>query len=356
MRDSLHATHRAFVEALEKRVKAPGPERLARLVRELSTRGEGPEPSTREHLAARAHFFLTTDVAKLWQPGLEAVSACELLSRKEISVLDLHAGLGTATAGMALLLAAVGFRGRLKATLSETDSTLSGMARHAVDALCDSLPFRIETSFATAPDAGRHDLVLLFDPVSRGQLPADPQEIRKLAGSVLGSRVKKTGALVLVDQAARAVARSVATAATLLAADGRPVYAPCLCPAKGGPCECPYASRPGRFCFHSQPVPLTPLIQSAAARSGLDRTEVNYTYLLATASGSTLSSPEVAADQVAGRVISHPNRVKKGFTYFVCTGRDVVQGFAPRLLDDGVTRGGRLPHGTVVVLSTGRSE
>jgi len=366
LKEALRKVHAAFLEALAVAVRAPAPEKLARLVRELTGKGDAgddPDPEraapprlTREHLSARAHFFLATDVAKLWLPGTEALAVCDLLSRKEISILDLHAGLGTATAGIALLLAASGFRGRMNATLVHEDDSLTAMSRSVADALTRSLPFRLEVDFERGPGQDRHDLVMLFDPIAQGYVPSDSPEIARLARTLVAKRLKKTGALLVVDQAARAVARAMAGAPSLMASAGHPVYSPCPCPGGDASCPCPYAARPGRFCFHSHQAFLTPLIQSAAARSGFDRTEVNYTYLLAAASGVRQSLPPTSEGQVAGRIISYPNRVKKGFTYFVCTGREVVQGFASRLLPDGVTRGGRLPHGTLVVLSEGRTE
>ncbi|MBM4353802.1 MAG: hypothetical protein FJ109_08395, partial [Deltaproteobacteria bacterium] len=147
LRDSLREIHARFLEALANRVRAPGPERLARLVRRLvetassqeSEGAGGPAAgqrdaapasgaNSRELLAARAHFFLATDVAKLWLPGLEAAAACDLPSRRELSVLDLHAGLGTATAGIMLLLAASGYKGRVRSVLTEHDPASAGIA------------------------------------------------------------------------------------------------------------------------------------------------------------------------------------------------------------------------------------
>lgn len=122
------------------------------------------------------------------------------------------------------------------------------------------------------------------------------------------------------------------------------LFAPCKPPL------CEQLEKPNGFCFHAQKVPMTPLLQRISAFSGLDRYEVNYAYLTLSPKAMRQPHPELPEGAVAGRIVSFPKRVKKGFNYFVCTPEGLIVAFAARFLPETTTKGGRLPHGTLVTV------
>jgi len=169
-----------------------------------------------------------------------------------------------------------------------------------------------------------------------------------LVRQLLKRKVKRSGFLVIVEPALKRFARKMAEIGAAFQAGGGCLAAPCLAAA-----GCPYLLRKDRFCFHAISVPLSPLLQSVSARSELDRHEVNYSYLTFSPEDFEQELPECGEGTMAGRIVSFPKRVKKGFNYFVCTGEGVIQGFAPRVLPDGNSKGGKLKHGTMVVVGKG---
>ena len=347
--------HRAFVDALQLLVPPPPPERLARdagVVSAIYNSFLDEQAAGRPDLSdARLHYFMPTDLAKIWLPFGELAGALELPRRKMISILDLGAGTGTASIGLVMLLAKLGFEGKLSLTLVEPDRTVARLAPAALGALKDVCDLRFRESvrgddvdgFLRARLPERFDLVLMLDVLTE-MFPRDDYVagVGALATRLLKDKVKRTGFLVLVEPALKKVSELLSQVGTEHARSGGAVYGPCP---TGG--RCPAIERKGGFCFHSAVVPMSPLLQSVSARCGLARHEVNFSYLSISPSGRM---PPAPAFESWGRIVSFPRRVKKGFNYHVCTPGGLSVAFAPRFLADGSTRGGRLKHGTIVKL------
>ena len=250
-----------------------------------------------------------------------------------------------------MLLAKLGFEGKLSLTLVEPDRTVARLAPAALGALKDVCDLRFRESirgddvdgFLRARLPERFDLVLMLDVLTE-MFPRDDYVagVGALATRLLKDKVKRTGFLVLVEPALKKVSELLSQVGTEHARSGGTVYGPCP---TGG--YCPAIERKGGFCFHSAVVPMSPLLQSVSARCGLARHEVNFSYLSISPSGRM---PPAPAFESWGRIVSFPRRVKKGFNYHVCTPGGLSVAFAPRFLADGSTRGGRLKHGTIVKL------
>jgi len=357
----LCAAHERFTQALARLRKPPSPEQTAAQVKKLSLIYNSLSPASPynrpELVDARLHFFMPSDIVKVWGPMGEVVELA-VFSKREISVLDLGCGAGTASVGLAMVLAAAGFAGTVSFTLVEPDPALLRHLRVSFQALRDAgivrhrtrmEPVTLEEHLAARRTA-RHDLVVALNVLCEAfSGPEYLSATRALVKTLLRDRLGREGVLLVIEPALKRFARLVAELGDRCRDEGTALYAPCL----AGP-PCPQRDSAGRaFCFHSCPVPVSPFLQSVSARSGLDRHEVNYAYLSLTPGRLRLFEEMEKEDGeacFAGRIISFPKRVKKGYHYFVCTGRGVVQGFAPRMLPDGRTRGGRLRHGTLVRL------
>lgn len=309
----------------------------------------------KDQLQARLHFYLPTDIPKLWLPLFEALEATGLQERKRLEILDLGAGAGTASIGASLVLQQRGFAGALQFDLVEPDRLLAGAQEKFIEALAatgtrvegrKNHPQSIEAYLSTRRE-DRFDLVLavnvfneLFDEEHY------EEETARLVQRLMREKVKKGGALVVIEPALRNISRLVSATVTRLNAGKTPVHAPCV------PSVCPMLTWKQRFCFHSIVVPPHSILQSVAARSGLDRHEVNYSYftLLSGVEPLPTEPPADGEGTLTGRVISFPRKVKLGYQYHVCTSRGVIRAIAPRWLMGETVRGRMLPFGSTVTL------
>lgn len=350
--------HRQFTRQLEQQSRIGSPEKLALAVREVSDIYNRllhrPASGRRDLACARLQFFLPTDLPKVWLPLAELLPHMELDKRRELSVLDLGAGAGTVTAGLVFLLQQMGFAGTVNVTQVEPDSVVGNLARETMSALRQVTTVQVRERmlienldrFLKRPVERRFDLVIMLDVLTEMyDKSCYAAEVTRLAQQLMSQQVKRTGYLVLIEPALKEVSRLLSEAGGKLGAIA-PVVAPCP---TGG--QCPALEKQGGFCFHSISCPLSPLVQSVSARSGLARHEVNFSYLTLSPRGAELPVPEVEEGLQLGRVVSFPRRAKKGFHYHVCTRHGLHVAWTPRFLADGEIRGGRLKLGTVVALA-----
>lgn len=362
LREKLTDLHGVFEKTFQQLVSPPGPEPLARQARHLSQiyNNLSPEnPYGRAELAeARLHFFMPTDIVKVWGPTAEVMPALLEGKSGHMDILDLGCGTGTASLGLAMMLAACGYHQEVRFTLVEPDSAVNRYLKSTMEALDRTRMVQskrtihqasIEEYLHSAKDQ-RFDLVVILNVLSE----AFPEEAYvegtyALVERLLKEKVKRNGFLIVVEPALKRFARKIAQVQQLCDERAHPPFAPCL--ATGG---CPQTEQRETFCFHSAKVPMSPLVQSVAARSQLDRHEVNYSYLTLSPSKRGQYGEEPEPGETIGRIISFSKRVKKGFGYFVCTRDGIINAFAPRILPDGETKGGKLPHGTIVRIRQGR--
>ncbi len=358
--DELRLLHGQFMEVFTRLVPPPHPVRLATQARRLSEVYNHLAPGNpygRPELAdARLHFFMPTDIVKLWGPLLELAATLPMPGRKHLSILDLGGGTGTGCVSAAMVLAALGFTGRVDFTVVEPDTAVNRHLKKTFEVLreCRFVTFEakvemvsIEDFLASKGKRKQHDLVLLINVLSEAFDDAD-----YAAGAaawfkqIVREQTTRQGFLVVLEPALRRFSRLLSEAGDLCRQAKLPLLAPCR------PGVCPHLANDKGFCFHSMRAPLTPLMQSVSARSGLDRHEVNFAYLTFGTGEQAVELPETGPREIVGRTVSFPRRIKKGFNYHVCTANGLLVAFAPRLLADGETKGGKLPLGTLVTIAS----
>jgi hypothetical protein len=263
--------------------------------------------------------------------------------------------------------------------LVEPDPVVVRYVDPVMDTVRSAVSFRVEHRLEPFDMAGylerrpdqRFDVVVLLNVAAEAFSAAQYVDgLHGLVRRLLAEKVKKGGLLVVVEPALKRFSRMLSEVAARHRQGGGEVWAPCV--AAG---TCPELARSDGFCFHSIPVPLSPVVQSISSRSGLKRHEVHFSYLSllpkakrmlestpcgragqATASPSEgdTSGTSKEAGSIPGRVVSFPKRGGKGFTYWVCGPAGLLHAFAPPRIggEDGI-RGGRLPHGTIVEIALG---
>ncbi|MBM4372811.1 MAG: hypothetical protein FJ098_14250, partial [Deltaproteobacteria bacterium] len=263
---------------------APAATVLVEAVRRLSeiytARREESPFRNRRLLQARLHFFMPTDIPKIWLPLGELMARRpELLERPVLRLLDLGAGAGTASLGALVLLKVLGYRGTVRITAVEPDPLLRDPLLRALDVAGESLGIPLEVTHHTAglqpwlaaspPRSGsreeRWDLALALDVLTEALAPeAYPEEGLELARRLL-RRLDPGGAAILVEPALREPSRRLSRLRDRLRAEGLPVFAPCL--AEG---PCPELAADG-YCFHAIQVPLNAWLQKLGDLAGLRR-------------------------------------------------------------------------------------
>lgn len=296
-----------------------GTKELISAVAELSRvyNGLAPGLSARgpRALSARLGFSFPRDVAKAASAVQELIGAGLLdVAGGTLSLLDIGAGMGAMTVGVAIALARAGQRGRIDATWVDADldamrageSLLRGASRIA----------DIEVSVRGLSQRDVKDAVGTFDLVVVGQVVSEldvdldeTQRAEKHAQwleTILLDRVREHGALVIIEPALRDRTRHLHRVRDRLAASQAvTIFAPCLHRA-----ACPALSAKGDWCHEDLPIDLPEWLVPIARGAGLRWEGLTFSYLIVRRDGATLSG---AANAGAGlvRVVSSA-RVTKG--------------------------------------------
>ncbi len=227
-----------------------------------------PRRWTRELTAARLHFFLVRDAAKVssalrdipfwWGAGAA------------LHLHDFGAGLGASALGAALGLRARGVSAPLEVHVGDQDAAGLAVAERVLGALPG-----VRVGRGTPPAA---DVVLTSNVLVEmdRHLAAGPRaeaHARRLRADV--SRLLPGGRVVVVEPALRASARHLQAVRDLLVAGGTPVVAPCT---HGRPC--PLLARPADWCHDDVPVDLPPWLHPVARAAGLRWQGLTYARLV----------------------------------------------------------------------------
>jgi predicted methyltransferase len=336
---------RASLEAVARTHGWPSaaePARLGALVRALSeaynaaaTPGRAVAASA-PAIAARLGFSFARDVPKAAAAVRELVGAGELGARSTLRVLDVGAGLGATTWGVARALAAAGLSRTLDVTWSDEDALALDVAvqlararDHRQDGVAlDVRTERTRVTTGRGPAGPAWDLVLLgqvlseLDPaVEEADRVARHAEL--LAGFV--ARLAPGGALVVIEPALRERTRHLhAVRDAVLATHACSVFAPCLHAA-----PCPALAAPDEWCHEDVAVDLPPWLEPVARAAGLRWQGLTFSYLVLRRAGEpTLASALGAGPGCYGRVISDALVSKGKRERFVC--REVDAGLAER--------------------------
>jgi ribosomal protein RSM22 (predicted rRNA methylase) len=303
------------------------PGKLAERVARLSRAYNEAKPlaaGSDDELTARLGFSFARDVPKSAGAVRELVATgvLSLPSHRALTVLDVGAGLGATTWGVARALAAADGKGRIDATWVDASSRALDLAGEIVAARGSRDPVTITArctpqGVGKALPEGAFDLVLLGQTLSELDLDADaaPRLARHLAllESLL-ARTAEHGALVVVEPALRDRTRHLHALRDALLASSTPptVFAPCLHAA-----PCPALVADGDWCHEDLDVDLPPWLVPVAKEAGLRWEGLTFSYLVLRRDAQTLVGA-LRRGAVTARVVSGMLRTKGKRELFLC--------------------------------------
>ncbi len=304
------------------------PARLGALVRRLSDAYNAPDtpaPRGEEALAARLLFSFPRDVPKGAAATRELVvaDALTLPPGRPLRVLDLGAGLGATSRGVARALAAAGIEGAISVDAVDADDSALALASAIARARpCEgnvSIDLHTIRAPVTArlPVPGPYDLVLLGQVLSELGRGADVGRVQQHAELLLASAEKMGpgGALVVIEPALRDRTRHLhAVRDAVLSAQGigLSVFAPCV---HDG--HCPAITQPDAWCHEDVDVDLPSWLVPIAKAAGLRWQGLTFSYLVLRCGGDERRSHH---DDPASplRVVSSPIVTKGKREMFLC--------------------------------------
>ncbi len=277
-------------------------------------------------LAARLRFFLLRDLPKVQGPLEELARAGALPEGETWRVLDLGAGLGTTTLGLAELAQRAGVK-KLEVTAVEQDAAsldvFATLAReaHAVGLVPEvKLEARREDledlDLARLPKADLVVLGLALNELYRDREDADRLDAREATLRALLGRLRPGGSLVVVEPATRELSRELQTLRDRLV---ERVFAPCL---RDGPC--PLLTRERDWCHAQLPFDLPEGLAERAESAGLRRQRLTYACLTLRTDGRRLWDVFDGSPR-AHRVVGGPVRSKGKTEWDLCSAEGLVR-------------------------------
>jgi ribosomal protein RSM22 (predicted rRNA methylase) len=270
---------------------------------------------------ARLGFFLPRDMIKVFGPLAELARAGRLPSRPTLRVLDLGAGLGATSLGVARFLRHAGSAAvRLQVTAVERDAGSLQLMRALVEALhplADELvPIELELARADVArelPQGSFDLVLLGFVLNELYLdrPAESRPaLRAALLQELAARLAPDGALIVLEPALKESARELMRTrdALVASASALHVFAPCVHRE-----PCPMLVRERDWCHESLDYALPEPLAEVARAAGLRFEGLSYAALVLT------RQPRFADLRPRQRIVSDPLPSKGKLELFGCS-------------------------------------
>jgi SAM-dependent methyltransferase len=252
--------------------------RLGPIVHRLSQAYNAGRCAAGDLLPARLAFSFARDVPKGAGAVRELVEAG--LLAPPLRILDLGAGLGAMTWGVARALEAAGHSGELDATWVDTDVAALDVARDLVRARAGVGPSRVTVRAHVergeiGPRPGPFDLVVIGQVLSELDSSASDRVTRHagLLRALLGV-LRPNGALVVVEPALRDRTRHLHEVRDAIAGEAT-IFAPCLHADR-----CPALVRPSDWCHEDLPVDLPPFLTPIARAAGLRWQGLTFSYLV----------------------------------------------------------------------------
>ena len=291
---------------------------LSSRVAALSEAYNDPErarAAVRDAGPARLGFSFPRDVPKAAAAVRELVATGAVPRVASLRVLDVGAGLGATTWGIARALEAAGIDAELDVTWVDTDAPALELAAAIARARgglgrVTVRPRAIVRSGGRLDDLGRFDLVLAGQLLSELDVGAT-EEMRvarhaELLGGWLEHCLEPHGTVVVVEPALRDRTRHLHRVRDRLAAGGATVFAPCL---HGAPC--PALARDTDWCHEDLDVNLPAWLAPVARAAGLRREGLTFSYLVLRKDGRRLVDA-LAADGPPGPAVAARLRIVSG--------------------------------------------
>lgn len=266
---------------------------------ELYTREREAIALASDAMAARLRFYLLRDLPKIQGPLGELAAVGALPAKPVWRVIDVGAGLGTTSLGVAELARRAGVES-LEIVALERDAAaldvFTSLAREAERAGLVA-PMRIDARRVDLErpveleSLGRADLIvvgLALNELFAGE--DDRIERREAILRSLAGRLDEGGSMIVLEPATRPITRELMALRDRFAAAGPPhVFAPCLRDA-----PCPLLARERDWCHGELGLALPERLAELAESAGLRRERLTYAYL-------TLRNDERRLWDLAGR-------------------------------------------------------
>lgn len=274
--------------------------RLGPLVARLSEAYNTTGTASRELLPARLAFSFARDVPKGAGAVRELVAtgALEMPAGRPLRVLDVGAGLGATTAGVARALEAAGKNGEIDATWVDTDEAAMALGQELLRAKgASKIAIKARSVVAREPPRGGPPFdVILFGQVlsEMDRTTADEARVEKHATmlrAMVASRITEGGSVIVIEPALRDRSRHLHAVRDRLLAGARAakeavsVFAPCL-----HTYACPALQHEGDWCHEDLPVDLPEWLVPLARAAGLRWQGLTFAYLVLRRDGRTLAS------------------------------------------------------------------
>ncbi len=310
----------SLIDVAARRVLGPFDRTGSSLVHEVKqlseryTRRGGALRDAAVERAARMRFFLPRDLPKVGGPLAELAHAGRLPTARRWRVLDLGAGLGSTSLGLAafartlpvppdgLDVLAVEREAPLLDGMRALASELGRQPALGVPITLEHAELDLEQDVLP----GRtFDLVLMG--LSLNELWQDaPDAIARRANLLtrLMERVAADGSLIVIEPALATTTRELMQVRDAVVAEGAHVFAPC----PAATARCPLLARERDWCHEELPLSLPPALASLAKEAGLRFEGLSYSYLTLTHGRPALNEALGANARVVGGPIVSKGR------------------------------------------------
>ncbi|MGH7284296.1 MAG: small ribosomal subunit Rsm22 family protein, partial [Polyangiaceae bacterium] len=274
-------------------------------------------------LSARLSFFFLRDIAKGWG-ALRELAAAGLLDKPSLKVLDLGAGIGAMTWGLAHALAEHPHASRsIEAVLCDADAEALSLAKAVAEnrTSVGDVKVTIRTDRQLAPFSpslagAPFDLVIAGQLLSELDLDLAPADrVKKHARLVRAwlDAVTPEGALVIVEPALRNRTRHLHALRDALAEmKAATIFAPCLHAA-----SCPALAREDDWCAENRAIDLPSWLVPVARAASLRWEGSTFSYLVLRK--DEISLARIASSHAARfRVVSDAIVTKGKSEFFLC--------------------------------------
>lgn len=216
-------------------------------------------------LAARAVFFTVADALKIRIPLAELAGRGVLPARRPLRVLDLGAGCGAMTLGLATAVEDVAI------TAIDRDAAALGIAAAALRRFAPRVAFSAQPGDVTQATLPACDLAVMGTLLNELPEPAALAVVERALAAVTDD-----GAVIVVEPALRATSRALHAIRDAMIARGAHVFAPCT--RRSAPCTA--LADPDDWCHEDRPLVLPPRTAELARLTHLRDGGMKFSYLV----------------------------------------------------------------------------